>query len=339
MTQKRPARHRRPSPNTNTLKSSAADLTAEALAIREFGAGVIDATDIGVYAIEYAIRNWPVFPLIGKVPAIPKTAGGRGVLDATTDANTVIGWWAGRYAGCNIGGRVPVTMFVFDTDPRHGGLESLAALQRRYGALPETLTTLTGRGDGGWHRFYRRPPGKLSAARLGPGIDIKTSLGYVVLPPSTHPDTGKPYVRIDAPVITPPAWLTRLLCGDPVDTTKDAQDTKSRRHYDPGGESTADTFTAGTSWAEILHPHGWRCLDADADADGSRWRHPNATAAWSATVKHGCLFVYSPNTPFEVTEAGDPHGYTRFHAYAVLEHDGDMSAAAIQISQLARETA
>jgi hypothetical protein len=40
------------------------------------------------------------------------------------------------------------------------------------------------------------------------------------------------------------------------------------------------------------------------------------------------LFVYSPNTPFTVTTPGDPHGYTRFRAYAVLEHGGDLSAAA-----------
>jgi hypothetical protein len=40
------------------------------------------------------------------------------------------------------------------------------------------------------------------------------------------------------------------------------------------------------------------------------------------------LFVYSPNTPFDVTEAGHPKGYTKFKAYAILNHAGDMSAAA-----------
>ena len=48
----------------------------------------------------------------------------------------------------------------------------------------------------------------------------------------------------------------------------------------------------------------------------------------SATVRHGCLFVYSTNTPLDITEAGDAHGYTRFRAYAVLDHGGDLSAAA-----------
>ncbi|MGH3265791.1 MAG: bifunctional DNA primase/polymerase [Trebonia sp.] len=296
-------------------------LIAEAVAIQTLGAAVLDAADIGTRAVEYAIRNWPVFPGNGKAPAI---AGGRGVLDATTDLPTVIRWWAGKYAGCNICGRVPESMFVLDADPRHGGLDSLNQLHNKYGMLPHTLTTVSGRGDGGVHLFYRRPPGKLSAKRLGPGIDIKTSSGYVMLPPSTHPATGKPYVRIDRPVVAPPHWLTALLRPEPAQRTE-------RRFTRPvrslSGPSIADKYSQTASWAEILEPHGWRCLDADPDADGARWRHPTATSPSSATVRHGCLFVYSPNTPFDVTETSDAHGYTRFRAYAVLNHGGDLRAA------------
>ena len=49
-------------------------LIAEALAIRELKGTVLDATDIGTHAIEYAVNNWAVFPLNG-----PAIAGGRGV--------------------------------------------------------------------------------------------------------------------------------------------------------------------------------------------------------------------------------------------------------------------
>jgi hypothetical protein len=70
------------------------------------------------------------------------------------------------------------------------------------------------------------------------------------------------------------------------------------------------------------------CLDADPDGDGARWVHPTATAKWSATIRHGLLFAYSTNTPFAVTEAGNAKGYTKFRAHAVLNHDGDLSAAA-----------
>jgi hypothetical protein len=99
-------------------------LIAEAVAIQTLGANVLDATDIGTRAVEFALCNWPVFPGNSKYPAIPnahpegdplrgKCKGecgrhGHGVLDATTDLPTVIDWWAGKYAGCNICGRVPL---------------------------------------------------------------------------------------------------------------------------------------------------------------------------------------------------------------------------------------
>jgi hypothetical protein len=277
---------------------------------------------IGARALEAARMHWAVLPLRGKVPAI---AGGRGVLDATTDTATVAAWWGGQYRHANLGARVPESMVVLDVDPRHGGLDSLAELERGYGPLPETLTTISGRGDGGMHLFYRRPPGRLSSARLGAGIDIKTSAGYVVMPPSIHPTSGKPYTWIERPVVAPPAWLIALL--SPSAAKPDPQHSRaSARTFT--GPSPADQFSASTSWFDILEPHGWQCIDADPDADGARWLHPRATSACSATVRNGCLFVYSPNTPFGVTEASNPKGYTRFRANAVLDHGGDLSAAA-----------
>ena len=100
----------------------------------------------------------------------------------------------------------------------------------------------------------------------------------------------------------------------------------------PGG-SIADDFCDSASWAEILEPHGWRSPDADPDADGAVWLHPTHTSACSATVRNGCLFVYSTNTPFEITEPSNPHGYTKFRAYAVLNHDGDLSSAASSLRE------
>jgi hypothetical protein len=281
---------------------------------------VISHNDLRNAAVEYARHNWPVFPLRGKLPAI---AGGRGVLDATTDVDTIVDWWD-RHRGANIGGRVPESMLVLDIDPRHGGDRSLEALEQVHGRLPETLMTISGRGDGGRHLFLRRPPGKLSSKRLGLGIDIKTSTGYVVLAPSIHPATGKPYTRIDRPVAAPPAWLIALLLPEaPAPIARP----ESRRPL-VNGPSIADGYCSAVSWADVLRPHGWRFLDTDPDADGARWLHPAATSACSATIRHGLLFVYSPNTPFEVTESSQPKGYTKFRAYAVLDHGGDMKAAA-----------
>ena len=285
-------------------------------------------------ALDLAAHHWAALPLRGKLPAIPFPhpkghpckgecgQQGHGVKDATTDPDQITAWWTGRYRGCNIGARVPDPLVVIDVDPRHGGHRTLAAHEAEHGPLPETLTVMSGSHPDSRHFYYRRPPGKLSAARLGPGIDIKTSAGYCVVPPSIHPDTGRPYRwLIERRPVAPPDWLTTLLLPP-------APPTRKRHRMRSYGASTADDFTNGTCWAEILQPHDWHCLDPDPDADGARWRHPNATAPHSATIRHGLLFVYTTNTEFEYTEANSPHGYTRFRAWAVLDHGGDLKAAA-----------
>jgi hypothetical protein len=317
-------------------------LRLEGTALRVLGASVLNSADIGTHAIEYGVNNWPIIPLNGKLPAIlnPHPRGssqrrdchgecglhGHGVHDATTDTEVISSWWGGRFAGCNIGGRVPESMFVLDVDPRNGGLDSLTELETKHGTLPETLTTVSGRGDGGCHRFYRRPRGKLSCKRLGPGIDLKTSTGYVVLAPSIHPETGHHYTRIDVPVVAPPPWLTELMTFER--STNSVPAARSMPRYRDGARSIAEKFSASTTWMDILSPHGWRCYCRDPDADGARWLHPTHTSDCSATIRHGCLFVYSSNTAFDATEAGYPRGYTRFRAFALLNHDGDLSAAA-----------
>lgn len=309
--------------------TSASALVAEALAMRLLSASILDAPDIGTHAIEFALHNWAVFPLNGKTPAI---RGGHGVLDATTDLATVIARWADRYAGCNIGVRVPEPMMVVDIDPRHGGLDSWAALTGEHGEIPHCLMTLSGRMDGGRHLFMRRPPGKLSTAKLGPGIDLKTSTGYVVVPPSIHPDTGKRYIRVDGPVISPPRWLVDLLVMKPPAPPANRRSTpRSSGRSLSSARSVAGEFNAATSWSDVLMPHGWACRSGNPDANGAVWLHPSHTSNCSATVHDDDrLYIYSTSTTFEVTEAGNPRGYSKFDAYALLNHGGDMKAAARQ---------
>jgi hypothetical protein len=277
-----------------------------------------------VAASALAANGWAVHPLRGKLPATP-----HGVHDATSDRKIVAEWWGrGRYHGCNIGARVPSTLFVLDIDPRKPGcLEALAALELEHGPLPPTLTTLSGRGDSGMHHYFNHPGGNLTARNLPEGLDVKTSSGYCVMPPSIHPVSLKSYEWLDiTSPVDAPGWLISLLRA-PVQVPRQRVTPAQRGGFQPPGDSVADVFSANASWADILI--GWECLDADGNADGARWRHPTATSTLSATIRHGCLFVYSPNTPFDVTEADNPHGYTRFRAYAVLHHDNDLSAAGV----------
>lgn len=150
------------------------------------------------HALDYAANGWVVFPLAGK---IPRTS--RGHLDATTDRDVIRSWWT-RWPAANIGGRVDRRLLVLDVDPRNGGdVQSL-------GPLPATLTCWSGRGDGGAHYYFLRPAGQLTSTRLPAGVDLKVN-GYCVLPPSLHPDTGRPYRWVEHEVAALPTWLRTLL--------------------------------------------------------------------------------------------------------------------------------
>jgi hypothetical protein len=302
-------------------------------------------TGLGEWALAYAAAGYQVFPLRGKQPlgncsaCEPRSPRYRphqaaecshelchGLYAATSDPGRVGRWW-GRWPLANIGARVPASLLVIDIDPRHGGLERLAALEREHGPLPSTRISISGRGDGGQHRWFMHVGSQVSAAQLGAGVDLKTHRGYVLLPPSWHPATGKPY-RWAEPTLDPaalPAAWRRLLSPMPRPVPAAARPTLPALAR---GTRVAEAFDQATSWAQVLGPHGWTCPDPDPDADGARWRHPGATNPKSATIRHGLLFVYSQATPFTPTEAGAPRGYSRFRAYAVLEHGGDLRAAA-----------
>jgi len=183
-------------------------------------------TGLGEWALAYAAAGYQVFPLRGKQPfgncpaCEPRSSRYRphqasecghelchGLYAATSDSGRVGRWWA-RWPQATIGARVPASLLVVDVDPRHGGLERLAELERQHGPLPPTRVSISGRGDGGEHRWFLHLGGRLSAAQLGAGVDLKTHRGYVLLPPSRHPTTGQPYCWAE-PIIEPGAALLR----------------------------------------------------------------------------------------------------------------------------------
>ena len=157
------------------------------------------AGDRGAAARWYAKKlHWPVFPChsiqngrctCGKncgtsAGKHPRTK--NGVLDASADPTVISEWWR-RWPDSNIGLATgePSGVDVLDVDPRHGGDETLRELEMKNGALPSTLTSLS--GGGGTHIFFKHTPGfGNSAGKLGAGLDWRTTGGLVILPPSDH---------------------------------------------------------------------------------------------------------------------------------------------------------
>lgn len=107
---------------------------------------------------------------------------------ATTDELAVTEHWR-RYHRDNIGVRPPEGMVVLDIDPRSSGDRELERLLWEHGPLPETWTVRT--GSGGKHYWFTVGDIPLRST-LARGIDLKSGRnGFVVVPPSIHPDGGQ----------------------------------------------------------------------------------------------------------------------------------------------------
>lgn len=133
--------------------------------------------------------GFAVFPLL---PNSKRPAVANGVKDATTDAETIAAGWA-QNPSMNVaiacgepsGGLLVIDIDV-DADTGEDGMEFLAKWEREHGELPETVSAITGRG--GSHLYYRVGGRMKNSANPDVGVDIRCDGGYVMAPPSIHPN-------------------------------------------------------------------------------------------------------------------------------------------------------
>jgi len=167
----------------------------------------------------YIQNGWRMFPVKAKSkePQIPEWQ-----KFATTNKAHLVSWWK-QWPGANIGvatGRES-NLFVLDIDvkPAEGrdGHRALGELERKYGPLPQTVRAQT--SCGGEHVYFQYPADRElrnTAGALGPGLDTRGEGGFVVGPPSIHPN-GSAYTfsadhhPLHIPLALPPHWLLNLL--------------------------------------------------------------------------------------------------------------------------------
>jgi len=165
------------------------------------------------YALWYAKLGFRVIPLKerAKEPLIADWPN-----KATTDEATIRGWWA-KWPKANIGiatGRYGGGYFcVLDFDPRNGGDWYNDAPK---GSLPDTWVVHTG---GGGRHYYYKTPSPLRGRKLKKGVDLKGEGGYVVAPPSIHPEGGAYVWEVgaepgDMPIGGVPEWVLREAAGE-----------------------------------------------------------------------------------------------------------------------------
>lgn len=91
----------------------------------------------------------------------------------------------------------------------------------------------------------------------------------------------------------------------------------------PIGDRPGDRLNKQATWGEILEPHGW------VEEEKNRWRRPgkdkgDGTSATTEYDNRPMLYVFSTSAyPFQANK-----GYSKFHAFTLLNHDGDFKASA-----------
>ena len=171
-------------------------------------------------ANEYVRRGWPVLPVhtiidgrcsCGKTdcPSAGKhPATANGVKDASTDSEQVMRWFGnGRVYNIGIAAGADSKLAILDIDPKNGGDEAV----KRY-KIPKTLEVIT--GSGGRHYYFADPKGtvKNSSGKLGDGLDVRGTNGYVVAPPSLHASGNEYRWAIDPKAIELaglPKWMEK----------------------------------------------------------------------------------------------------------------------------------
>ena len=100
----------------------------------------------------------------------------------------------------------------------------------------------------------------------------------------------------------------------------------SNRDMRPG-----DDFEAKADWDSILCPHRWK-KDEVLQNGEVHWTRPGKSSGSSATTGHNKgLHVFTASDEAKPFEAGG--NYTKFQAYALLNHGGDHKAAAKALSE------
>lgn len=227
------------------------------------------------HALAYVALGWAVLPLhtlkagactCGKADC---TSPGKhpltdlvphGVHDATRDEKRVAEWF-GRVPGANVGIATgePSGVVALDVDPRNGGDDLLADLERKHGKLPETALQLT--GGGGYHYLFQYAPG-MRLRSPGRGIDVKSTGGYIVAEPSSHVSGGHYAWEGSAdptdghPIAATPAWMIAPAANPATPSTQGFGYLDPQRQADLRGalgHLDASDYTTWINVGQALH--------------------------------------------------------------------------------------
>lgn len=128
-------------------------------------------------------QGYSLLPLVGKRP--PTGFFWEALQRERASLSQVESWFSQPYNVGIICGKIS-GIVVLDIDPRNGGVVS-----EWLNKYPTDKYVLT--GSGGAHLYYKHPGYQVENIHPAPGVDLKGDGGYVVAPPSVHPETNRGY--------------------------------------------------------------------------------------------------------------------------------------------------
>lgn len=307
------------------------EILKAALAFAEAGISVVPAAMDGSKA---PIGSWKRYQL------------------APADHEQLVNWFSGGATGIGIvTGKVSGNLEMVELEGRavaEGCLDEIREVAINSG-LPD-LWKIVSTGyvertpSGGIHFLWRiadEPvPGNTKLARR-PGendsvlvyAETRGEGGFVVTAPShgtVHP-SGQPWqLIIGSPNSIPMlSWEEReaiVSVFRSIDSMPEREQIVNSLSAHPasGGDKPGDDFNKRATWKEILEPKGWRLVFTSNGV--TYWRRPGKDQGISATTGRNDgdnLFVFTSSTTFEQEKP-----YSKFAAFAHLEHGDDFSAAA-----------
>jgi len=259
-------------------------------------------------------------------------------------------WHGEQVARTGVGavmGRISGNLELFEFDHGTEVYEEFKALARETGLgdLVERIESgYLEESPNGIHWLYRCPDvGRNTTLARRPKqpetgtnevqtlIETRGEGGYAILFPShgTVHRSGTPYVLRrgsfgSIATISPDERRALFDLARTFDQMPPPPAREQRRVERVSRERPGDDYIARATWEQVLEPHGWTVVHTRGGI--TRWRRPGKRYGVSATVGvHGSdyLYVFSTSTPFEASR-----GYSKFSAYALLNHKSNFKAAA-----------
>lgn len=275
------------------------------------------------WALTYADMGLAVFPLR---PKDKRPATENGCKAATTNKQQIADWWD-RHPECNIGiatggssGGLVVIDLDVDENKGINGYEVLKEWQQKNGDLPESWQSITGRG--GYHLFYRDSAVNQNRVGLYEGVDIRGEGGYIVAPPSIHPN-GHRYEWEQEPgeyeLAQADNRVVNFLAG-PVTEEWEKQPFKAPKTIPEGERTSTMVRLIGSLKAKGLDDEA---IQAAVRAENEKKCVPPLTdQELEKTVFPALSRVWEPTAPYKAVYDGGKFRQSKNHSLEMVAMDG-----------------